>query len=142
MGKKITLLKVLPIVFLIACANMGEPTTFAKVCQKDDGTLVAVEGFVILPNFMNTETNQKYELFLAAQPDGKGGRVKTFIPATKSGEPNRIAELPESGYTQKDLRIYTDAGAVVGSFDRVKVTGKVSRAADGCRIEINKIENP
>ncbi len=137
-----TLLRALPIVFLIACAKTGEPTTFTAICQNEAGKLVALEGFVVLPNNMNAEPNQKYELFLAAQPDGKGGQVKTIITVTKSGEPNRIAELPENGFTQKDLHIYTDAGEIVGSQDRVKITGKVLLANDDCRLVITKIENP
>ncbi len=136
------MLKASPIVFLIACSNAGERATFENVCQKDEGTLVSVEGFVLLPNFMKAESDKKYELFLAAQPDGKGGRVKTFFPVTTSGEPNRVGELPENGYTQKDLQIYTDAGAKVGALDRVKITGKVSRAETVCHIETGKIEMP
>lgn len=132
-------------VIFAACAKTGEPSIVADVCQMDDGTLVAVEGFLILPNFMNTLVSPKtgntsYELFLAAQPDGKSPTVKTTVFGTRSNEPNRIAELPAEGYTQKDLRIFTDTGETIGSPDRVRVTGEISRNTNSCILKIRKIE--
>lgn len=125
--KKPCLILLLSFFIFAACAKTGEPSTVADVCRMDDGTLVAVEGFLVLPNFMNTLVSQKtgittYELFLAAQPDGKSQSIKTSVSGTRGNEANRIAELPPEGFTQKDLRIFTDTGETIGSLDRVRVT--------------------
>jgi len=151
MKKKTTLVLLLSAAIFAACAKTGEPTTVADACQKNDGTLVAVEGFLLLPNFMNQEINPEteltiYELFLAAQPDGKSQSIKTSVFGTRSNKTNRIAELPPEGYTQKDLLIFTDTGETVGSFDRVRITGELSKNKIGnekpCILKIEKIEKP
>ena len=147
MEKNLTLVLLLSAVIFAACAKTGEPSTVAAACQMDDGTLVAVEGFLLLPNFTNTLISPKtgittYELFLAAQPDGKSASIKTSVSGTRGNEANHIAELPPDGYTQKDLRIFTDAGETVGSPDRVRITGEISKSANSCILKIYKIEKP
>ena len=147
MEKNLTLVLLLSAVIFAACAKTGEPSTVADVCRMDDGTLVAVEGFLLPPNFMNTLVSQKtgittYELFLAAQPDGKSASIKTSVSGTRSNEVNRIAELPPEGYTQRDLRIFTDTGETVGSPDRVRITGEISKSTNLCILKIYKIEKP
>ena len=141
-------------VFFAACANRSESATVDDACQKKDGTLVAVEGFLVLPELMNTAINPEtdltiYELTLAAEPDGKSAAIKTVVPGTRSRKTNRIAELPAEGYTQKDLRIFTDTGEIVGSLDRVRITGKLSKeqskteaSTNGrqCVLKVEKIE--
>lgn len=134
----------------------GEQSIIDDVCQKGDGTLVTVEGFLLLPNFMNIlispqTGNVTYELFLATQPDGKSSSVKTLALVTHTNEANRIAELPPDGYTQSDLQIFTDTGESVGSFERVRITGKLfkntirgaaSLPGESCFLTIEKIEKP
>jgi hypothetical protein len=137
-----------------ACVGGSESTNVADACQKKDGTIVAVEGFLVLPELMDAAINPEtemtsYELMLAAQPDGKSAALKTAVSGTRSRKTNRIAELPAEGYTQNDLRIFTDAGEVVGSLDRVRITGKLSNARSkvesapngrGCVLKAEKIE--
>lgn len=130
--KKTTLALLVFAVILSACENGSEQSNLADVCQKEDGTLVTVEGFLLLPNFMNIQINSKtepatYELYFAAQPDGKSASVRTTVPGTRSNEANHIAELPPDGYTQSDLRIFTDSGEPVNSFERVRITGRLSK---------------
>ena len=140
--------------FFAACAKESESATVDDACQRKDGTLVAVEGFLVLPELMNAAINPEteltiYELILAAEPDGKSAALKTSVFGTRSHKTNRIAELPAEGYTQKDLRIFTDTGEIVGSLDRVRITGKLSKAQSKteaspngrqCVLKVEKIE--
>jgi hypothetical protein len=137
-----------------ACAGGSESANVDDACQKKDGTIVAVEGFLVLPELMDAAINPEteltsYELILAAQPDGKSAALKTAVSGTRSRKTNRIAELPAEGYTQNDLRIFTDTGEVVGSLDRVRITGQLSKARSkvesapngrGCVLKAEKIE--
>lgn len=146
--KKLLITTLVPVVaFFAACASSSEPSTFADVCQKENESLVSIEGYLMLPNFMNPATNHKdgvtsYQLFLALQPDGKGQSVLTSVAGTRSNEPNTIADLSPMGYTYRDFRIFTDRGSTVGATDRVKVTGKLVRGTNNCQIVISKIEVP
>ena len=138
---------------LVACSGPVEPSTVDDVCSKRNGAVVAVDGYLFPPNFLgnttvDTATGQMtYELSLVSDPDGKGSSVTTAIVSTPALKPNRIAELSPEGYTQKDVRIFTDAGETVGSLDRLRITGELSRAEDPrdgkpCRLRIEKIERP
>jgi len=141
-------------VIFAACAGGGESANVEDACQKKDGTLVAVEGFLVLPELMNAAINPEtdltsYELVLASEPVGKSAALRTAVAGTRSRKTNRIAELPAEGYTQKDLRIFTDTGEIIGSLDRVKVTGKLSKERSkieaapngrGCVLKAEKIE--
>lgn len=134
-------------VFLTACEKKGERASFADVCQKETGTLVSIEGYLVLPNFMNPATIQRngainYQLYLSLQQDGKGQSVLTSVAGTASNEPNRIADLPAMGYTYKDFRIFTDEGSTVGATDKVKITGELVKGPNSCQIVVNKIEVP
>src|SRR5688572_32822189 len=80
---------------IAGCSRTGEQSTVAEVCRIDDGTLVSVEGFLQLPNFleanMDPETEAAiYELVLAEQPDSKSPSIKTRISGTRDNKPNRI----------------------------------------------------
>lgn len=134
-------------VVIASCAGTGEPSTYADVCQKENYTLVSMEGYLILPNFVNPATGQKngtinYQIYLSLQPDGKGQSVLTSVAGTKSSEPNKIADLSPMGYTYKDFRIFTDHGSTVGAADKVKITGMLVKTANSCQIAINRIEVP
>lgn len=147
MKKRLLTALILSVVFSAACARSVEPTTFADVCQKENESLVSIEGYLILPNFMNPATGQedgttKYQLYLGLQPDGKGQSVLTSVAGTKSNEPNTIADLSPLGYTYRDFRIFTDQGSTVGAADKVKVTGQLVRGTNSCQIVVNKIELP
>jgi hypothetical protein len=143
------------LIFLIAavcasfgCSTKGEPATVADVCGKPHGTRVEVEGYLVLPNFMTTKTiygsrtNKKiYQLFLTAQPDGKGVGVRSVVSGTDANEPNSIRNLPPTGYTFKDLKIFNNRGAEVSPATRLKTTATVRPGDDGrCDLEITKIE--
>lgn len=147
--------KLLPLIFLLlivspACSSKGEPATIADVCQKPKDTLVEVEGYLVLPNFMTTTTtygrrsNKKtFQLFLATQPDGKGIGVRALVDGTETNEPNSIRNLPPTGYTFKDLRIFTSKGSEVSPTTRLKVTAAVKPTEGGkCDLDIAKIETP
>lgn len=136
---------------IVSCSKKGEPATVADVCEMQDGTLVAVEGFLQLPNFLQAKTDPEtevtiYELFLAAQPDDQSPAVTTRIPGTRGSRTNRIAELPTDGYTRRDLRIFTASGETVGSSDRVRVTGELWKQRSGaeqpCILKTERIERP
>ena len=152
--KFLTAALLLSAVVFAACAGGSEPATPDDACQKNDGTLVAVEGFLVLPELMDAAINPEteltiYELILAAAPDGKSAALRTAVSGTRSRKTNRIAELPADGYTQKDLRIFTDTGEIIGSLDRVRITGKLTKTQSkteavpngrGCVLKAEKIE--
>jgi hypothetical protein len=131
-----------------ACSRPAEPVAIGEVCQKPKDALVEVEGYLVLPNFMTTTTvygrreNKKiYQLFLVSQPDATGPSLRAILAGTSTGERNRIRELPPTGYTFRDLQIYTDDGATVNAASRVKITGKVAPTADGkCDVTVSKIK--
>lgn len=138
-------------VALSACYRVGERSTIAEVCRIDDGTFVSVEGFLRLPNFLESSTDPEteaaiYELFLAEQPDGKSPTIKISISVTRAQKPNGIAELPVDGYTERDLRIFTATGETVGSEDRVRISGRLRkvkiRAEQPCIVTTERIERP
>jgi hypothetical protein len=136
------------IVFGFSCSKPAEPVGIGSVCQQPRGSLVATEGYLVLPNFMTTITNygkrentKTYQLFLVDQPDAKGESVRTLVSGKKAGERNGIRELPPTGYSFKDLHIYTDDGSAVGPGVRLKVTGNVNFGNDGkCDLVASKIE--
>ena len=145
MRKRILLIFSLLAVAAASCSKPAEPVGVGDVCQKPKDTLVVVEGYLVLPNYMTTKTiygkrdNKKtYELFLVSQPDAKGASVRTVVTG---GERNGIRELPATGYSFKDLQIYTNEGSTVGAGNRLKVTGTVTAANDGkCDVVVTKIE--
>lgn len=134
---------------LAACSTKGEPATIADVCGKPPGTVVEVEGYLVLPNFMKTlttygrKTNKiTYQLFLATQPDGKGIGVRSLVSGTDSNEPNSIRNLPPTGYTFKDLKIFNNRGTELSPTTRLKTTATVKPGEGGkCDLDITKIES-
>lgn len=151
MGKYFRLISLLLIVSAVfACSRKVEPATIGDVCQKPKDMLVEVEGYLVLPNYMNTTTtygrrnNKKtYQLFLATQPDGKGTGIRSTVTGTDTNEPNSIRNLPPTGYTYKDLRIFTNKGIEVSPVTRLKATGTVKPTDSGkCDLDISRIETP
>jgi hypothetical protein len=138
------------IVFMAACSTRRELATVAEACQKDDGAMLMVEGSLRPPNLMEAYVNPEtevttYQLVLVDDSDEKRPSINTAVFGTRSSHANRIAELSPEGFTQRDLQIFTDNGEIAGSLDRLKITGKLSKAKDGrglpCILEIERIEN-
>lgn len=141
-------------VLFTACAAAGEQSTIDDACRKGEGTIVAVEGFLLLPNVMRTAVNPEteltsYELYLAAEPDDRSSILRAAVLGTRSSRTNRIAELSPLGYTQRDLQIFTDSGEIVSSLDRLLITGQLMKDeptesepphSRPCILKIEKIE--
>lgn len=148
MRKRILPIFLLLIVAMAACSKPAEPVGVGDVCLKPKDTLVEVQGYLVLPNYMTTRTiygkreNKKtYELFLVSQPDAKGASVRAVVTGKTPGERNGIKDLPPTGYSFKDLQIYTNEGSTVGPGSRLKVTGTVTPTNDGkCDLVVTKIE--
>jgi hypothetical protein len=147
--RKIILGLLLAAALSFACTRSGASSTVADVCDMEDGSFVAVEGFLQLPNFLEAETNSRtqitmYELFLTDQPDGKSPTITTRITGTNENETNRIADLPVDGYTQRDLKIFTASGETVGATDRVRISGELQKGSvkggKPCILKSEKIE--
>jgi hypothetical protein len=141
--------------YFTVCAPAGKRSTVGEACHLDEGTLVAVEGFLLLPNVMQTAINPEneltiYELELAAVPDDRSSVLRASVFGTRSNRTNRIAELSPLGYTQRDLQIFTDSGETVSSVDRLLVTGQLVKPdttgnthnSQPCILKIEKIEKP
>ena len=139
-------------VLFAACGRTGERVKIADVCHKDDGELVSVEGFLLLPSVMQTAVNPEtelttYELVLADGPNQNGPAISTAVFGTRSSRSNRIAELSPHGFTQRDLQIFTNTGEIAGSMDRLRVTGKLSKHetlshGQPCVLKVERIERP
>jgi hypothetical protein len=139
-------------VLLAACERTGDRVTISDACNKDDGEIVSVEGFFLLPSVMQADVNPEtelttYELVLADGPNEKSPAISTAVFGTRSSRSNRIAELSPHGFTQRDLQIFTDTGEIAGSLDRLRVTGKLSKhetPAHGqpCVLKVERIEKP
>ena len=147
--QEILLCMLLTAAIAAACSRSGASSTVAAVCEMEEGSFVAVEGFLQLPNFLEAETNAEtqitmYELFLADKPDGKSPNIKTRITGTSENQTNHIADLPIDGYTQRDLRIFTANGETVGASDRVRISGEVQKSGTirerQCILQSEKIE--
>ncbi|CAN5413690.1 hypothetical protein BH10ACI2_BH10ACI2_00720 [soil metagenome] len=126
------------------CNSVQKRVAMADVCQKDQGSIVSVEGYLRLPILNNEESRDEesqntYTLLLVERPNGTGGFLTTSTRATVTNEPNRIRDLPVS-YTYNDFSVFTDTGQVASADDRVIVTGHVYRNAKPCILKIDKIE--
>ncbi|HEX7317538.1 MAG TPA: hypothetical protein VF297_26795 [Pyrinomonadaceae bacterium] len=99
----------------------GEAKEFANVCDKaNEGKRVAVVGY---PRFPEKFTgSQSVVLRLYGGGDYAGAPLGVQTPI---GNKANQAELAPKQYTDKDLKVHTSDGKVVGYGSKVKVSGKV-----------------
>ena len=99
----------------------GEMKDFASVCDKaNDGKRVAVIGFLRFPERFTGTDSVVLRLY--------GGGDYTGAPIgvqTRMGSQANQVELAPKEYTDKDLKVHTSDGQVVGYGSKVKVSGKV-----------------
>ena len=131
------------------CGGNPVSVEIKDVCSQPEGTNVAVEGFLSLPNLMERISHRQgksvsvsYTLFLMTKPDATGESVRALLWGSHEGQPNKIKPLPEK-YTWNDLLVYTDDGKTLGAGQVVKLTGKTQKNdKGGCDINVRKIEKP
>ena len=126
-----TLRKIFCIGLLILCAacgggtpeapTAGETKDFASLCDKaNEGKRVAVVGFLRFPEkFTGTSS-----VVLRAYGGGDYAGAPIGVQ-TKIGSQANQVELAPKEFTDKDLKVHTSDGQVVGYGTKVKVSGKV-----------------
>src|ERR1043165_7771447 len=99
----------------------GEMKDFASLCDKaNEGKRVAVVGFLRFPEkFTGTDS---VVLRVYGSGDYTGAPVGV---QTRSGNQANQVELAPKEFTDKDLKVHTSDGQVVGYGTRVKVSGTV-----------------
>ena len=137
-------------VFLFGCSSKPMPLEIKDVCSQPQGAKVAIEGYISLPQRIDTiQMNGGgrveavgLQLFVMSKADATGESVKTTFWTSDKGEPNKIKPLPH-GYKWNDLLVYTDDGKQIGAGKVLKITGEVrSNEKSKCEVNVTKIENP
>ncbi|MDI3283837.1 hypothetical protein [Polyangium sp. 15x6] len=108
----------------------GTPVTFENVCAAEfDPTMekglnvtkkVAIEGYVGAPRSMLKVCSDTCDFDLFSEPGNKGKRVNADVPVGDGK--NQIERLPKN-FTDKDLKLHTKDGKVVGVGSKVRITG-------------------
>lgn len=147
---KILKLTLITFVFLMVGCSKPVPMEIKDVCSQPEGTDVIIQGFISLPQVIDTvQLTRKgrieavgLQLFLMTKADATGDSVKTTFWVSDKSEPNKIKPLSK-GYTWNDLLVYTDDGKTIGPGKVVKVTGEVKPDDKSkCEVNVTKIENP
>lgn len=119
------------------------------VCSQPPGTKVIIQGFISLPQQIDTIQLTRQgrieaiglQLFLMTKADATGESVRVTFWVSDKGEPNKIKPLLK-GYTWNDLLVYTNDGKAIGAGQIVKITGETkSNEKHGCEVNVSKIEN-
>jgi hypothetical protein len=116
------------LIFFAACGSSapeppttGETKDFASLCDKaNEGKRVAVVGFLRFPQKFTGTSSVVLRLYQGADYTGAPIGVQTHM----GNQANQV-ELAPKEYTDKDLKVHTSDGQVVGYGNRVKVSGKV-----------------
>jgi hypothetical protein len=140
----------LALVLLIFGCSKPAPVEIRDVCGQPEGTNVVTQGYLSLPNNMETMTTYRkgssgstsYQLFLMTRLDATGDSVRVILAGSAEGKPNKIKPLPPK-YTWNDLFVYTDDGKAVGPGKLMKLSGTVKPNDKGkCDVNVYKIETP
>ncbi|MDI1446306.1 hypothetical protein [Polyangium sp. 6x1] len=131
----------LPVVFVAAAAlaalglgceppKPGIPVTFENVCSAEFDPVmekglnvtkkVAIEGYVGAPRSMFKVCSDTCDFNLFSEPGNKGRLVNADVPVGDGK--NQIERLPKN-FTDKDLKLHTSDGKVVGVGAKVRITG-------------------
>lgn len=120
----------------IGCAppEPGTPVTFDNVCSAEfDPTMekglnvtkrVTIEGYVGAPGSLKV-CSDTCDFNLFAEPGNKGKRVTADVPVGDGR--NQFERLPKD-FSDKDLKLHTQDGKVVGVGSKVRITGGRSPA--------------
>jgi hypothetical protein len=109
----------------------GTPVTFDTICGAEfDPTMekglnvtkrVTIEGYVGPLRSMVKVCSDTCDFNLFAEPGGKGKRVVNADVPVGDGK-NQMEKLPKN-FTDKDLKLHTQDGKVVGVGSKVRITG-------------------
>lgn len=116
---------------LVAGCGMGGPPTpgelktLASVCDKaNDGKRLAVEGYLaLLESFSERSSSESAPLLIRATQQPGPNDIFVWMPYGTG--PNSMDKLP-ARYSSDDLKVRTKDGVVVGSRDKVRISGTVT----------------
>lgn len=144
----------IPMLAGIALCSIGctEPIRVEPrdVCSKPEGTAVTVEGYILMPEMMETIQQMSdgrisavgYQPLLTADTDAMQHAVKLTVWTTKSSEPNRMRTLSNNG-DRGEVLVYSRDGKELEANRILKLTGEIkSDSASGCALDVYKIEEP
>ena len=113
-------------VYVTACGQSalptrGVPVTFESACDKaNQGKRIMLEGYVDFPeNGVDDSTGM---MIMRVRPRLTGWGNTVGADARIGKEPNS-AEMPHSGYHNRDLRLHLADGQVVTYWNKIKVSG-------------------
>jgi hypothetical protein len=148
--KIIVLTIIASVILTLSCGAPPKPVEIKNVCSQPEGTKVIIQGYVSLPQTIDTIqltkggriTEVGYQLFLMTKADATGDAVKATFWTSDAGEPNKIKPLPR-GYTWNDLVVYADDSKEITAGKAIKITGEVTPdEKTGCGVAVTKIELP
>lgn len=120
------------------------------VCSKPAGTVVTVEGYILMPEMMETIQQMSdgrisgvgYQPLLTADTDAMRDAVKLTVWTTRNAEPNRMKELP-SVIDRREVLVYSRDGKELEANRILRLTGEITAdSASGCALDVKKIEEP
>jgi hypothetical protein len=135
------------VVSLIETAAVPEPTpgpkpatvNFKQLATLERGTLVRIRGTLSIPWF--TFCNDEHCSITLEDPASTRS-AGLYVTMIRGSIPKRNAMLPlPSDFTNKDLKVYTEAGKRLGYGSKVWITGKLdNEPGDGGRdLEVTRI---
>lgn len=141
--------------FVLACGGTApkQPTViaFGDICKPENHDKdITIEGFVWTTKSVNCKRTARFtrlcsvELYETAEHKGKPVTVR-FREGDGSSE---MTPLPEK-FTQKDIKLKTNNGEIVGTSEKLRLTGYAETKGDsndmqefGCHLNVKKIEKP
>lgn len=149
-SRKILILALLAVASWSNACSKPVRAELGDVCSEPEGTVVTVEGYIRLPEMMETIQQMRdgritavgHQPLLAASADATRDAVKLTVWTTTAAEPNRIKAF-SSDYSWEDWRFYADDGKEVPAGKVIRVTGEIVRdEKTGCAVSVTKIEQP
>jgi hypothetical protein len=123
--------------------------TYDNVCIAPKNTEVTIKGYLYFSGSTELQ-NGEYRIALSKKPEDFGNfkhpyewDAQVFLFIKEGIDPNQMKKLPQYRY-EKDLKVVTDNGKIVGHAALVEITGNVwihysAEAGGGCGIRVTKV---
>ena len=118
--------------YLAACGQSGPPTrgvpvSFTAACDKaNEGKRLMIEGYVDFPESGIDDSGGT--MIMRVRP-ALASWENTVGASARIGNGPNAAEMPHTGYKNRDLRLHLADGAIVGYSNKTKVSGTMYYAS-------------
>lgn len=121
----------------------ADTVAFADACKPENkDKMIAVEGYLNVPFILLCKQRSVIQycgINFHADAGGKGDSITANIDVGK--EANEMEALSDK-YQEKDLRVRTSDGKLIGYKDRVRLVGKAGMDDSFCKIDVVQIKMP